>query len=134
MSSDDDTTSAEPTPEEPTADEQPGAASTETSEDTKSSGISRRGMLLSGSALGLLGLGSSAAAASTNAGSGQIGTDATPLAKVITNQLNGADIQNATVGTSSRVTGTAGSRSRRQGAVEPHSGKRTIIISRLFQD
>jgi hypothetical protein len=55
-------------------------------------------MLLSGSALGLLGLGSSAAAASTNAGSGQIGTDATPLAKVITNQLNGADIQNATSG------------------------------------
>jgi hypothetical protein len=60
--------------------------------------LTRRGMLFATSVAGLLGLGPSAAAASTNTGSGQIGTDATPLAKVITNQLNGADIQNATSG------------------------------------
>jgi hypothetical protein len=60
--------------------------------------LTRRGMLFATGVAGLLGLGPSAAAASTNTGSGQIGTDATPLAKVITNQLNGADIQNATSG------------------------------------
>ena len=110
MSSDDDTPSAEPTSgskefeTQETAAEPTGSAdtlsedSTAKIEDTDAESpeeesekfhprVSRRGMLLTGGVLGLLGLGSGNAAAAT--GSGQIGTTTTPLKTLFANEING---------------------------------------------
>ena len=110
MSSDDDTPNAEPTSDSKDFETQETTAEPTGSADTLSEGntaeiedtntdsleeesekfhprVSRRGMLLTGGVLGLLGLGSGSAAAAT--GSGQIGTTTTPLKTIFANEING---------------------------------------------
>lgn len=110
MSSDDDTSNAEPMSDSKEFETQETDAEPTSSADTLSENntaeiedtntdspeeesekfhprVSRRGMLLTGGVLGLLGLGSGSAAAAT--GSGQIGTTTTPLKTIFANEING---------------------------------------------
>ena len=77
---------------------QPDLTDADAEHTTFDLGLSRRGLLISGGLLGLLGLGSGGASADA---SGQIGTTSDPLTQLHTEALNGAslpDFTNATTG------------------------------------